>query len=281
MEAPGHKPRATALPWDGSPSSPFTQLNPRGDHGGIDSHPTRGEQWGPPPWAHLVPSIFVLVPGQRLVAISSLAMRTQPHLLLKKSHCTCRGPSSFERVLSELVGSRLLGGTGPWAPAMTRLSDTLSTTPPLPSVPLVAPTGCPHMQRRPRMWALSRLGIQPVSTRRMPRRLREAKVAPHGSQAACGGWGLPLERLRGSEDATGAGKVQSVGPGTEGTGQRRLRMGGRRNIAFNWQNLHPRNREQRASPGSQDTLHSCRPHVSKAEDVSCLSTASLSGEGTS
>lgn len=95
-EAPSHKPRATALPWDGSPSSPVTQLNPRGDHGGVDSHPARGEQWGPPPWAHLVPSIFMLVPGQRLVAISSLAMCTQPHLLLKKSRCTCQGPSSFE-----------------------------------------------------------------------------------------------------------------------------------------------------------------------------------------
>ena len=214
----------------------------------------------------------MLVPSQRLVAISSLAMCTQPHLLLKKSCCTCQGPSSFARVLSGLVGSRLLGSTGPWAPALTTLS--------LPSVPVVAPAGHPHTQRRPRVWALGRLGTQPVSTPRMPRRLREAKVAPRGSQAACGGWGLPLERLRVSEDATGVGKVQNEGPGTERTGQRRLRMGGRRNIAFNWQNLHPRNREQRTSPGSQDTLHSCHPHVSKAEDVSCLSTASLSGEGT-
>ena len=280
-EGPGSQAVSYSPPLGWQPLFPCYPAEPRGDHSGVDSHPAWGEQWGPPPWAHLVPSIFMLVPGQRLVALSSLAMCTQPHLLLKKSRCTCQGPSSFERVLSGLVGSRLLVGTGPWAPAVTRLSDTLSPTLSLSSVPLVAPTGRPHTQRQPRMWALSRLGIQPVSTPRMPRSLWEAKVAPRGSQAACGGWGLPLERLLVSEDATGVGKVQNVGPGTERTGQRRLRMGGRRNIAFNWQNLHPQNREQRASPGSQDTLHSCHTHVSKAEDVSCLSTASLSGEGTS
>lgn len=175
---------------------PLLQLNPRGDQGSVDSHPTGGEQWGPPPWARLVPSIFVLVPSQRLVASRTVcdtvchAHRPQPGLI-----CFCsESPAAPARAPAHMnecsVSWWVLGcwaAPALWAPAMTGLSDTLSPTPSLPSFPLMAPTGLLHTQRRPRMWALSGLGIQPVSTHRMPRRLREAEVAPRGSQAAWGG----------------------------------------------------------------------------------------------
>ena len=179
---------------------PLLQLNPRGDQGSVDSHPTGGEQWVPLPGLAWFPASLFWFPARGwwpaglcvtqsvTPTIPSLAMCTQPHLLLlRKSHCTARAPAHLNECSVSWWVLGCWAAPALWAPATTGLSDTLSPTPSLPSVTLVAPTGLPHTQRRPRMWAFSGLGIQPVSTHRMPRRLREAEVAPRGSQAAWGG----------------------------------------------------------------------------------------------
>lgn len=107
VEAPGHKPQATALPGMAVPL-PLLQLNPRGDQGSVDSHPTWGEQWGPPPWAPLVPSIFVLIPGQRLVASKTVcdtvchAHRPQP------GHVHTASSASAQKVPLYLPGPQLI-----------------------------------------------------------------------------------------------------------------------------------------------------------------------------
>ena len=158
---------------------PLLQLNPRGDQGSVDYHPTGGEQWVPLPGLAWFPASLFWFPARGwwpaglcvtqsvTPTIPSLAMCTQPHLLLlRKSHCTARAPAHLNECSVSWWVLGCWAAPALWAPATTGLSDTLSPTPSLPSVTLVAPTGLPHTQRRPRMWAFSGLGphtYSPVS----------------------------------------------------------------------------------------------------------------------
>ena len=128
---------------------PLLQLNPRGDQGSVDSHPTGGEQWVPLPGLAWFPASLFWFPARGwwpaglcvtqsvTPTIPSLAMCTQPHLLLlRKSHCTARAPAHLNECSVSWWVLGCWAAPALWAPATTGLSDTLSPTPSLPSLTL-------------------------------------------------------------------------------------------------------------------------------------------------